>query len=220
MSAHAASRQLCEDDSGRAVGSADRERINRPHHRVKHRGAASGLGNGRHRAHDGTGRAARSACAALVLVNVASLGCTSGIGRRRPIADGLCRRGVLADIGACAWRLAVMRDACNASFVGVGRLCTAMVGGATKRHRCGGRCLGRNCQHQQPDQQRSDQQTHACSLPQPSSASSMAVGAPLTSVPEPLPWVGRLSWLPGDCIASTGQPCCLGAAGLGSGRDR
>ena len=157
-------RQLGENESRGAVGPVSGERIDAGHHGGEHRGGENGCRHDQHRVHDRTDGTARSAGAAFMLAGMADL----GSGRRT-------HRG----------RWVFIRDRCYAVVVwsrsGVARLVrvrggysrlhldgyrAARVIGAAERHGRSSSTLRRNCQHQQPDQQRSDQQTHALTLQQ------------------------------------------------------
>lgn len=157
-------RQLGENDSRRAVGAVSGIRIDAGHHGGKHRGRVCIGRNRQHHAQDRRCRAARSAGAARVRADIASLDGRPCFCRGRRIFIRLgcpvvvhVRRGVVfVLINALdrfnGWRL------CGCSG-------TSVIG-TTHRHRHARHSLCRNGKHQQPDQQSSYEKIHRQNVPQ------------------------------------------------------
>ncbi len=158
-------RQLGENESRGAVGPVSGEDIDAGHRGGEHRGGENGHRHSKQRAQDGPERAARSAGTALLFGGVAALRGRFRAGRRRV---GFIGQGCHLMVPGCALPVAmVVRVLGRPGLLGGGGCRTAMVVRAAERHGRGSSALSGNRQNQQPDQKRSNQQTHPFTLPQP-----------------------------------------------------
>ncbi len=155
-------RQLRENDSRGTVRSVDSERIDGGHHDGERRRGEIRRGYIQHRVQDCANRAAGRTRAALLLVAVDAL-----YGRGRPArvnAVFMRRCSVVAPANALRGELR-MRVPGRRHLLAMGA-CRATVVRTAKRHGRGSSALSGNRQNQQPDQKRSNQQTHPSTLQQ------------------------------------------------------
>ena len=159
-----ASPPLREDDSRGTVRPVGGERADGGHHGRELRGCDSGRWHGERGAQDGPERAARSAGTALLLDGVTAWRERCRAGRRRVDLIGL---GCHLMVPGCALPVAmVARGLGGSGLLCAGGCRATMVIRPAKGHGRGSSALSGNRQNQQPDQERSNQQTHAMTLQQ------------------------------------------------------
>ena len=158
-------RRLREDDSRGAVGAVGGESVDGGGQGAEHRGRKIRRRHSQHRGQDGTNRAARSAGAALLLHCRDNL---RGKRRRCGIRAIAIESGDRFSVIMGAWRGApVVRLHGWRCLLRMDGRPAVMVIGPAKRHDRGRSTLRRYRHHQQPDQDRSDQQTHLATVQQP-----------------------------------------------------
>lgn len=155
-------RQLHENDSRRTVRSVGGDCADGGHHGGEHRGRDSRRRHGKRRAQEGTERAAGCTGTAFLFDDVIALRGCFRAGRSGVVFIGLGCQIMVP--GSALFSAVVVRMLGRSGLLGAGCGRAAMVVRTAERHGCDRSTLGGDCQHHQPDQKRSKEQTHVCSL--------------------------------------------------------